>query len=211
MNDIVKRFNIKNPKLLALLLDFMIDNIGHLFSLNAIAKKLKANSINLTVVTVGNYIDYLERTFLLHAVWRYDIRGKKILDGERKYYLNDLGFSNYLQSSFDNGINRRLENYVYLVLLRAGYQVYVGNIYNVEIDFVAERNQQVIYIQVAYLLHSEAVIQREYGNLEKVKDHWPKIVVSLDEVSFPSKNGIRHVPAWKLDEILSAVILAKNF
>lgn len=205
MNDIVKRFNIKNPKLLILLLEFVIDNIGKLFSLNNIVKKLNAIGVQLNVVTVGNYIHYLELTYLIHPVSRYDIKGKKILEGERKYYLNDLGFFNYLQSSFDDGITRKLENYIYKELLQAGCKVNIGNIYNLEVDFVAEFNQKIFYIQVTYLLHSNEVIEREYGNLEKIKDNWPKIVISIDEVSFPVKNGIHHVPAWKF-----ATFLAEN-
>lgn len=199
INDIVKRYAIKNPKLLMLLLDFMIDNVGHLFSINAITRKLNTIGVNINVVTVGNYIHYLEKTFIVHAVSRYDLRGKKILEGERKYFLNDLGFMNYLQSTFDNGINRKLENHVFLTLLQADFTVYVGNIQQHEIDFVAIRNQQTIYIQVAYLLHSEEVIKREYGNLEKISDAWPRWVVSLDDVEFAPKNGIKHIPAWKLN------------
>lgn len=202
MNDVVKRYNIKNPKLLTLLLDFMVDNIGHLFSLNAIVKKLKSMDVPMNVVTVGNYIHYLERTFLIHSVSRYDVRGKKILEGERKYYLNDLAFSNYLKSSFDNGINRKLENFVYQTLAQSGYKIHVGNLYQVEIDFVAEINNRVLYIQVTYLLHSKLVIDREYGNLEKIKDNWPKIVVTLDDVKFPDREGIQHIPAWKFSEYI---------
>lgn len=202
MNDVVKRFNIKNPKLLLLILDFLIDNIGHLFSFNAVVKKLKACGVSLNAVTVGNYIHYLEMTYLIHGVSRYDLRGKRILEGERKYYINDLAFSNYFQSAFDNGVNRKLENHVYLALLQAGYKIHVGNIYNLEIDFVAEKNKQIIYIQVTYLLLSEEVIAREYGNLEKISDHWPKWVVSLDDLKFPPKNGIQHIHAWELQEYL---------
>jgi predicted AAA+ superfamily ATPase len=197
MNDIVKRFNIKNPKLLVLLLDFAIDNIGKMFSLNAIVKKLTAIGVNLNVVTVGNYIHYLELTYLVHSVSRYDIKGKRILEGERKYYLNDLGFYNYLQSSFDNGITRKLENYIYQELLQAGCKVNIGYIHNLEIDFVAELNQKIFYVQVTYLLHSNEVIEREYGNLEKIADNWPKLVVSLDEVAFPDRSGVQHIPAWR--------------
>lgn len=202
MNDIVKRFQIKNPKLLILLLDFLIDNTGKLFSVSAIAKKLKATGIHINLITLQNYIHYLELTFLIHSARRYDLKGKKILEGERKYYLNDLGFSNYLQNTFDNNITRRLENFVYTQLLQAGYQVFIGNIYQLEIDFIAEKNQKIIYIQVTYLLHSNEVIQREYGNLEKIKDNWPKWVVSMDDVIFPSKNGIEHVQAWQLMSLL---------
>ena len=202
MNDIVKRFNIKNAKLLLLVLDFLIDNIGHLFSFNALVKKMKSNGININVTTASNYIHYLEMTYLIHGVSRYDVRGKRILEGERKYYLNDLAFHNYFTNAFDDGINRKLENYVYQTLIQAGYQVYVGNLYQKEIDFVAEKQQAIIYIQVTYLLHSKTVIQREYGNLEKINDNWPKWVVSLDEVPFPSKQGIEHIPAWRLAEKL---------
>lgn len=202
INDVIKRFHIKDPKLLMLLLDFLIDNIGHLFSFNSIVKKLKTTGLHVNVVTVGNYVRYLEMTYLIHGISRYDVRGKRILEGERKYYLNDLAFSNYLQSTFDNGINRRLENFVYQVLLQAGFMVYVGNIYQLEIDFVAEKNKRILYIQVAYLLHSQNTIDREYGNLEQIKDNWPKWVVTLDEVSFPVRNGIEHIPAWLLTEKL---------
>ncbi len=203
MNDIVKRFKIKNPVLLMSLLDFLIDNIGKLFSTNAISKKLKTTGLQINVTTLNNYIHFLELTFLIHSARRYDVRGKKILERERKYYLNDLGFSNYLQNSFENNVTRRLENFVYMTLLQAGYQVYVGNIYQLEIDFIAEKEQEIIYIQVTYLLHSEEVIAREYGNLEKINDHWPKWVVSLDDVAFPVRNGIRHVHAWQLHGVIT--------
>ena len=137
-------------------------------------------------------------TYLIHSVERYDLKRKRILEGERKYYINDLAFSNYLKSSFDNGINCKLENYIYQTLSQAGYRIYVGNIYQREIDFVAEKNKQTIYIQVTYLLHSKEVIQREYGNLEKIKDHWPKWVVSLDDFKLPPKGGIEHIHAWQI-------------
>lgn len=205
MNDIAKRFNIKNPALLILLLDFLIDNMGKLFSINAISNKLKSTGAHINLVTLGNYIHYLELTFLIHSARRYDLKGKRILEGERKYYLNDLGFSNYLQNSFDSNVTRRLENFVYMTLLQMGFQVYVGNMNHLEIDFVAEKNQQKIYIQVTYLLMSDDVIAREYGNLEKITDHWPKYVVSLDDITFPVKNGILHIHAWELADKLNAL------
>lgn len=204
MNDVVKRYAIKNPKLLSLLLDFLIDNIGKLFSLNSITKYLNISGITINHVTLANYLHYIEQTFLIHSVPRYDLKGKKILEGERKYYLNDLGFSNYLQSSFDNAITRRLENFVYLALLQAGYQIHVGNIYQLEIDFVAKKESKIIYVQVCYLLHDESVIAREYGNLEKIKDNWPKFVVSMDDFNLPSKNGITHIQAWQFSEFIVA-------
>lgn len=202
MHDIVKRFSIKNPKLLILLLDFLIDNTGKLFSINSISKKLKSIDVSTTLTTLANYLQYLEAAFLIRCAHRYNLKGKKILEGERKYYLNDLGFNSYLQSSFDNNITRRLENHVFLLLLQAGYQVYVGQIHHLEIDFVAEKDDKKIYIQVTYLLHSEEVISREYGNLECIKDNWPKWVVSLDDIKLPPKNGIEHHQIWTLETII---------
>ncbi|OGT26324.1 MAG: hypothetical protein A3I77_06615 [Gammaproteobacteria bacterium RIFCSPLOWO2_02_FULL_42_14] len=202
MNDIVRRFQVKNPKLLMLLLDFLIDNAGKLFSLDNIAKKLKSSGMVINLITLSNYVYYLELTFLIHAAHRYDLKGKKILEGERKYYLNDLGFSNYLQNTFENNITRRLENFVYMTLVQAGFRVFVGNWHQLEIDFIAEKNNQIVYVQVTYLLMSDEIIAREYGNLEKIKDNWPKWVVSLDEMALPTKEGIRHVQAWDFSKSL---------
>lgn len=203
MNDIVKRFSIKNPKLLMLLLDFLIDNIGKLFSINSIAKKLQPSGVNVTTLT--NYLHYLEAAFLIRAARRFDLKGKKILEGERKYYINDLGFNNYMRNTFDNNVTRRLENFVYLALRQAGFKVYVGNIFQLEIDFVAEKEHKTIYIQVTYLLHDEKVIEREYGNLARIKDNWPKWVVSLDDIKHPPKEGIEHIQAWELARMLDRV------
>jgi len=202
MNDVIKRFNIKHPKLLMLLVDFLIDNMSKLFSINGIVKKINAIGIKCNAITVANYVRYIELTFLVHQAKRYDIKGKKILEGQCKYYLNDLGFSNFLQSSFDNNITRRLENFVYTALIAAGYHVTVGTLYHLEIDFIAEKDQKTCYIQVAYLLQDNAVIAREYGNLEKIKDHWPKWVVSMDELQLPAKTGIKHIQAWALHQYL---------
>lgn len=198
MNDIVARFKINQPSILIRLLDFLIDNIGKLVSVNAIVNALNAKGVSVSSSTIGNYIHYLELTFLVSGVKRYDLRGKKILTGPSKYYLNDLGPSNYLRSTFDNHITRRLENFVYNELIQAGFQVYVGKIYDLEIDFVAERNKKKLFIQVNYLLHSEDVIAREYGNLEKLQNNWPKWVVSFDGIGLPSKEGIEHIQAWEL-------------
>lgn len=206
MNDIVKRFQVKNPKLLILILDFLIDNTGKLFSLDGIAKKLKSSGMIINLITLSSYVHYLELTFLIHAARRYDLKGKKILEGERKYYLNDLGFSNFLQNSFDNNITRRLENFIYMTLLRAGYQVSAGNWHQLKIDFVAEKNNNIIYIQVTYLLVSDEVIAREYGNLETIKDNWPKWVISMDEIALPTKDGIRHVQAWDFPNLIQNVL-----
>ncbi|MDD9898616.1 MAG: ATP-binding protein, partial [Candidatus Melainabacteria bacterium] len=203
LNDVVRRFRVENIDLLEKLFGFLIDNIANPFSANSIQKAFKQQGYKSNTVTIGNYLRYLEYSFLIYGVDRYDIKGKRILEGEKKFYLNDLGFRNYLSSSFDPGIGKKLENFVFQKLIMKGYQVYVGNLdSNLEVDFVAEKAGQKIYLQVAYLLDSEKVIEREYGNLEKIHDNWDKYVVSLDKVELKPKEGIKHIQAWKLDQLL---------
>ncbi|MDP2103372.1 MAG: ATP-binding protein [Candidatus Gracilibacteria bacterium] len=202
LKDIVKRYRIKEVDLLEKLLHFIVDNTAKLFSLNSITNKLKSIGIKTNPVTVGNYLKYIENTFLTYSIDRFDIKGKNILEGSKKYYLGDLGFANFMLSSFDNNITRKLENYVFNFLKYKGYKVYTGNIGDLEIDFVAEKEDKKIYIQVAYVLYDEKVIQREYGNLEKIKDNWPKYVISMDEINIPNKEGITHIKAWEIGKYL---------
>ena len=136
--------------------------------------------------------------FFIHESFRYDLKGKRILAGERKYYLNDLSFKYYLSSSFDRGISRYLENAVYLHYKRKGYMVFTGKLRDKEIDFVIEKDDNKKYIQVAYLLPDENVIKREFGNLMAIKDNYEKLVVTLDDMNMGTIDGIKHVNAWKL-------------
>ena len=133
---------------------------------------------------------------------RYNIKGKEIISGTYKYYMNDLAFKNYLYSGLGYGIGYLLENLVYLELIRAGYEVYVGSIKDKEVDFVAMKDDRVIYIQSTYILTDEQTILREYAPLESISDNYEKMVVSLDELALPLREGIRHVQAWRLNEIL---------
>lgn len=203
INDIIKRHKIQNADLLEKIFLFLVDNIGGLFSFNAIAKKLKELSINTNIPTLSNYIRYLEESFLIYGVDRYDTKGKKIFESERKYYLNDLGFKNYLSSSFNPVLGKKLENYVFNVLNSLSYKLYVGVVGQKEVDFVAELNGDKRYFQVAYALDSEKVIEREYNSLEMLDDHWQKYVVSLDEQSFGARNGIKHINAWDFEDFIS--------
>jgi predicted AAA+ superfamily ATPase len=203
LNDIVKRFKVENIDLLEKLFAFLIDNIANPFSANSIQKKFTEQGIKANAVTVGNYLRYLEYSFLIHGVDRYDIKGKKIIEGEKKFYLNDLGFRNYLSSSFDPGIGKKLENFVFQTLLMKKYQVFVASLDSShEIDFVAEKDGKTIYVQVTYLLDSEKLIKREYGNLEKIPDNWDKYVVSLDRVDIKPKAGIKHAKAWEFSNFI---------
>ena len=175
----------------------MIDSVGALFSIHSVTNYLKSAGYKTNSDTISNYIGFLTECYFIHEAERFDIKGKKILGGERKYYLNDLGFKHYLSSSFDFGVGKYLENLVYLDLRRKGYNVYCGKLRNREIDFIAEKGGDKKYIQVCYLLADETVVEREFGNLEQINDNFEKIVLSLDDFSLGNRNGILHKNAWE--------------
>ena len=202
LHDIIQRYNIKDTRLLDDIFSFLVNNASNLISINSIVKYFAGKSRKTNYETVANYISYLQNTFLIHQVDRFSIKGKDILAGTHKYYINDLAFKNYLYSGFEYGYGYMLENIVYLQLINAGYNVYTGFMRNKEIDFVATKGNKTIYIQVAYLLIDKLTIDREYSELESIHDNYEKFVVSLDDMQLPDKNGIRHVLAWKINEIL---------
>ena len=152
-----------------------------------------------TYDTVSAYVGYMEDAFLVHKSERYDIRGKDTISGNAKYYINDLAYKNYLYSGFGYGIGYKLENIVYLNLKRAGYQVYTGVFREKEVDFIALKDDEILYVQATYLLIDEKTIEREYSPLESITDNYEKIVVSLDEIQFPQKNGIKHKQIWEFN------------
>lgn len=197
LRDMVRRHNIRDVYLLEKLMDFMIDSTGSFFSINKVVNYLKSSGYRSNVETIGNYVNYMKETFFIHEVERFDIKGKRILSSEKKYYLNDLGFKYFLSSSFDFGVGKYLENAVFLDLKRKGYRVFTGTQHGKEIDFIAEKDKDRKYIQVCYLLADDAVIEREFGNLEQIADHYEKVVVSLDDVNLGNKRGIKHVKAWE--------------
>jgi len=202
LRDIIQRHSIKDPKLLEDIFIYLVNNASNLVSIANIANYFKSNGRKTTYDTVANYIGYIEDTFLIHKVERYDIRGKETISGNCKYYINDLSFKNYLYPGFGYGVGYKLENLVYLELRRAGYEVYVGAMRDKEVDFVAKKGDRLIYLQSTYLLVDEQTTQREYAPLEAISDNYEKAVVSLDDISLPSNKGIRHIQAWKLHEIL---------
>jgi len=201
LRDIIQRHNIKDPKLLEDLFVYLINNASKLVSTNNMVNYFKSHGRKTTYDTVSNYMGYIEDTFLVHRAERYDIRGKETISGNCKYYINDLSFKNYLYPGFSYGIGYKLENLVYLELRRAGYEVYVGMMRDKEVDFVAKKDDRLIYVQSTYSLTDEQTIRREYAPLEAIHDHYEKVVVSLDDVSLPSNNGIRHIQAWRLGEL----------
>ena len=191
VKDIVQRNKLNDANLLNLLLNFLMDNIANPFSARSIVAALAANGIKTTVDTVLAYIGYIKNAMIIHSAQRYDIKGKKLLSSNEKYYAADLGLRNVIKSSDEIDFNILYENIVYLELLARGYEVKVGKTDHYEIDFVAYKGKERIYVQVCYLLASEDTINREFGNLEKIHDYCPKYVISGDLPDF-SRNGIRH-------------------
>lgn len=152
---------------------------------------------------MSSYINYLENSFLIHRAERYNIKGKGTISGNSKYYLNDLSYRNYLYSAYGYGVGYLLGNAVYLSLSRADYQVYVGTIKDMEVDFVAIKGDKRFYLQVTLQLTEEQTIEREYRSLKLIDDNFDKYVVSMDDYKIPTNEGIEHISAWNLDGILN--------
>ncbi len=196
LQDIMNRYNIRDAALLEDLFLFVLHNIGNLTSIPSIIKYFKSKNRKTDYSTLSNYLSYIEKSFIIHSSPRYYIKNKETLSGERKYYVNDLGFRNYLYPNLENEIASGLENLVYIHLLKAGYEVYTGYGRNFEIDFLAIKPGTRIYIQVTYLLESRATIEREFGAYDYVKDFYPKYVLSMDEIQIQDFRGIKHFPLW---------------
>ena len=196
LRDIIQRYNIKEPKLLEDIFVFLVNNAANLVSITNVVNYFKSLGRKTTYDTVSAYIGYMEDSFLIHKSERYDIRGKNTISGNSKYYINDLAYKNYLYTGFGYGIGYKLENLVYLNLKRAGFKVYTGVFRDKEVDFVALKDDRVLYVQATYLMIDESTIEREYLPLESISDNYEKIVVSLDDIQFPQKNGIKHEQIW---------------
>lgn len=202
LKDIIRRYQIRDVRLLEDLFAYLVNNASNLLSVTNIVNYIKSKGRKTSYDTVSAYLGYIEEVYLVHQALRYNIKGKEILSGSCKYYMNDLSFKNYLYAGLGFGSGYLLENLIYLELLRFGYDVYVGNIKDKEVDFVAIKNDRTIYIQSTYMLVDEHTIEREYAPLEYISDNYEKIVVSLDDLQLPSRNGIKHVRAWELSQML---------
>jgi len=202
LKDIIQRYNIKDTKLLEDIFVYLINNASNLLSVRNIANYFQSSGRKTSYDTVSAYIGYIENTYLIHRVERFNIRGKETIAGNCKYYANDLSFNNYLYQGFGYGVGYMLENLVYLELIRNGYNIYVGAIKDKEVDFVAIKGDRTIYIQATYMLIDKQTIEREYSPLEAIDDSFEKIVVSLDDIAQPSRGGIRNIQAWRLSDIL---------
>jgi len=202
LRDIIQRQNIREPGLLEDIFVYLINNASNLISVSNVFNYFKSLGRKTSYDIISNYIGYLQDSFLVHRCERYDIRGKQTIAGNVKFYANDLAYKNYLYLGFGYGFGYMLENMVYLDLCRAGYEVYAGNIKNREVDFVAKKAENIIYVQCAYLLAEPETIIREYSALEAIDDNYEKYVVTLDDLVMPSNKGIKHVQAWNFAEML---------
>lgn len=190
-NDITRRHNITNFDLFNRVVKYVVENVGKTFSANAIVKFLKSEGRTLSVEAVYNYLSWLEKAFVIYRCPRYDLQGKSVLKTQEKFYLADASLK-YCILGFDpRSVASMLENVVYFELLRRGYKVYIGKNETREVDFVAVQRDERIYVQVCRSLPENS--DREIGNLLAIKDHYPKYVVTLDELAGGNVNGVKIV------------------
>lgn len=193
LRDVVNRHSIRDPRFLTDLLRFIADNTGSLFSANKISKYLKSQNIIKNVALILNYLSYLEDAYFLNKVKRTDIHGKMQFEVGEKYYFEDIGLRNAIVGFKMQDIEKIIENIVFLHLRNKGYQINIGYSNEREIDFIAIKNNEKIYVQVCYLLDSPKTLEREFGNLLLLHDNYPKYVVSFDSISaFNTHEGIIH-------------------
>ena len=190
-NDINKRYNIRNIDMLERLILFLIGNIGKTFSSNSLSKYLKHEGRSLSVETIANYLNYITSSYLFQKAQREDLISKKVLTISEKYYLVDTGFYN---AFIINNVSRSqlLENVVFNELTRRGYSVYIGKVNNLEVDFVCKKHNKKIYIQVSESILDENTREREFKPLLRIKDFYPKYILSLDDWDY-SYEGIIHL------------------
>lgn len=193
LKDVIKRKKIRNADFLERLILFLAGNIGNLFSSKSINDYLKSNKIESSVNQTMEYINALTEAFIIHKVGRYDIVGKKVFERGEKYYFENLGIRNIITGYKPQDRARRLENLVLNHLLFCGYEVKVGTLLSEEIDFVCTKNGETLYVQVSLELGQQETMDREFGNLLKIKDNYPKIVVSGDRSFENTYEGIQHI------------------
>ena len=190
-NDIARRHSITNQELFNRVVRFIIENVGKNFSANSIVKFLKSEGRSLTVETIYNYLEWLEKAFVIYRCQRYDLQGKAVLKTQEKFYLADPALKYCMMGFNPKSIASMLENIVYFELRRRGYDVYVGKNETKEIDFVAVRRDERVYVQVCRELPDAS--DREIVNLLEIKDHYPKYVVTMDDLAGGNIDGVRIV------------------
>ena len=199
-SDITRRYNIQNLDLFQRVVKFVVENVGKTFSANAIAKFLKSEGRSLSIESIYNYLSYLEKAFVIYRCLRYDLQGKSVLKTQEKFNLADPSLKYCIMGFNPKSIAAMLENLVYFELRRRGYDVYIGKNDTKEIDFVAVRRDERIYVQVCRNLPEDS--DRELANLLELKDHYPKYVVTLDDLAGGNVNGVKivHMADFLLSE-----------
>ena len=206
LKDVVQREGLRNVTLFENLMSYVSDNAGQLFSSTSLSKYLKSQRVDLTPFSAINYLKAASNAYIINKVSRYDIHGKRLLETNDKYYFEDLGLRNMLVGSNRTGdIEKVIENAVYLHLKNLGYKINVGTLPNGEIDFVAEKGGRPVYIQVAYLIVDDKTLDREFGNLLKINDNYPKYVISMNPMTRTQDyEGVNHLTLrqfLRLDEL----------
>jgi hypothetical protein len=192
LKDVVAKNQVRDVSALERIVRYLMDNLGNITTAKSIADYFKSQRLKISADTVLNYISYLESGLLFKKINRYDLKGKKIMEYFDKIFLTDIGLRNGLVGFRDNDIDGILENIVCNELVLRGYRVFIGALEGREIDFVAEKQNEKVYCQVCYKLGSPEIVAREFGNLEKIRDNYRKIVISLDRDLVANKNGIEH-------------------
>lgn len=190
-NDITKRFNIKNYDLFNRVVKFIVENVGKTFSANTIVKYLKSEGRSLTIESIYNYLEWLEKAFVIYRCSRYDLQGKSVLKTQEKFYLADSSLKYCILGFNPRSIAAMLENIVYFELLRKGYSVFIGKNETKEIDFVGVKQDKKIYVQVCRRLPDDS--DREINNLLELSDNFPKYVVTMDEMDVGNVYGVQIV------------------
>ena len=193
LRDTVQRHKIRDVELLERVVRFVFDNIGNQFSAKNVADYFKSQQRKIDLNTVYNYLNALESAFIIYRIPRYDIKGKEILKTLEKYFVADQALIYAVMGYKDRLISGVLENIVMLELKRRGYDVFTGKWNDREIDFIAVKNESKIYIQVTYKMKEQSTIDREFTPLLEIKDHYPKYVLSMDELWHDNIEGVKHM------------------
>ena len=200
LRDTVQRHSIRNVELLERVVRFVFDNIGNRLNAKNIADYFKSQQRRVDINTVYNYLEALQGAFIIRRVPRYDIKGKDLLQTNEKYFVSDLSLIYAVMGYKDRMISGALENLVYWEMRRRGYDTYIGKQDTREVDFVGIRRDEKIYVQVTYRMESDATVEREFAPLLAISDHYPKYVVSMDDVWQDNIEGVRH---WHIADFLT--------
>lgn len=192
LKDIVLRNKIASPTALEKIIDYIVANSSLTVSAKSIASSLSDENQKISVPTVYDYIKYITDACIVDKVERYDIRGKKLLSFEEKFYVCDLGLFRLKKNRIKDEYNLIVETIVYNELISRGYKVYIGKTYKGEVDFIAQRNNEKLYIQACYVMSSQETVEREFGAYKYIEDNYPKYVVSMDTIT-NDRDGIKHL------------------